>query len=140
MKGYVVLSLSLLSIFLLSCTKEDLEKANALSVSPPDWIQGKWSIKDSTSGNRGWKFTLDSAVKIDELGNETNILSSFFFLIGLTGEEVTVEEFNSSGFYSIEINTETSSSRYDFSRISDNEISWDNAPPINGPEHYLKTE
>lgn len=108
-------------------------------MSPPGRIQGKWSIKDNSSGNKGWKFTPDEVIEIDADGNEFNPISVFLFTAGLTGEEVTEQEFEGTNSYSILIDGETFSRSYDFSRISNQEMSWDNAP-FNAPEHYLKTE
>ena len=140
MRRPVIISLILLSVIFLNCSKEEMENLEALKVSPPNWIQGTWRLKDSASGNQGWKFTRDSAIQIDEDGFEISILATYFVLTGLTGAEVTVKESNSPGYYSINITTESSSSRYVFSRLSDREISWDNAPPLNGPEICLKVE
>ncbi|MBC2838851.1 hypothetical protein [Robiginitalea sp. SC105] len=136
MKKVLVIFLAVLTS---SCSKELQEQADELKVSPPAWLHGSWNNKDEASGNKGWKFTAGAAVQIDAEGNETNILAGFFLLTALTGEEVTVEEFNSQGFYSIRITSETSADRrFDFSRISDQEMSWDNAQPLNMPERYLK--
>ena len=136
MKKAIIICLVLISF---SCTKEDLEQAEKLKVSPPVWLHGSWINADETSGNKGWKFTPDEIVEINDEGNELNLMSVYLIMAGLTAEEITVQEFEGLDSYSILINGETFSRSYDFSRISSAEMSWNNAPPFNAPEIYIKS-
>ena len=137
MKKGIIIFLALLSI---SCSEELEEQIDALEVNPPSWIQGNWIVTEGTSGNQAWKFSPDAAFKIDEEGNEISVLLAATILSGLTGEKVTVDEFKNPTTYSITIRMETTDQIYRFSKISDSELSWDNAPPFNDPEHYLKAD
>lgn len=128
-----------LAALTFSCSGELQDQADELKVSPPNWLRGSWNNKDETSGNKGWKFAPDEVVVIDNEGNEMSIMSVYLVTAGLTGEEITVNEFEGTTTYSILINGETFSKSYDFSRISSQEMSWDNAPPFNAPEYYIKS-
>lgn len=136
MKKVILICLLFISF---SCSKELQEQADELKVSPPAWLHGSWNNKDETSENKGWKFTPNEVIEIDNDGNEMSLMSVNLVLAGLTGENITVKEFEGTTSYSILIKGETFSKSYDFSRISSVEMSWDNAPPFNAPEIFLKS-
>lgn len=136
MKKVLLICLAVLTI---SCSEEFLEQQDELKVSPPNWLYGIWNNKDEMSGNKGWKFTPDEVVKIDNEGNEVSLIALYLLTAGFTGEEITLKEFEGTNSYSILVKGETFTTTYDFSRISSQEISWDNAPPLNAPEYYIKS-
>ena len=126
-------------IFFCSCSPELQEKIDELAINPPDWIQGTWITKDESSANPKLKFTHNALIKKNEDESEFDIMSSYVFFMGFTGELVTVEEFNTQSMYGIMIKAETlGNASYTFTKISDQEISWDNAPPLNDAEIYIK--
>ena len=127
-----------LIIFFNSCSPEEQEKIDALGINPPVWIQGTWIVKDDTLGKRGLKFTNKSFFTIDENGNETNVMLSYLILQGL-GEDVTVEEFIDQDIYSIKVSTVNRDTLYRFTKISAQEISWNDRPPIGEAEIYVKS-
>ena len=123
-------------LLFFSCSPEEQERIDALGINPPSWIQGTWTLKDEVSGKRGLKFTNKSFFTIDEDGNETNVMLSYVILQGL-GEDVTVEEYVGSNTYAIKA-AYSSDTWYRFTRISNEEISWDDRPPLGESVIYVK--
>lgn len=126
-------------ILFLACSKEEQEKIDSLRLTPPQWIHGTWTAKNQSAYESKLKFSPEGFFKFNEDNTELNVMSAYLLITGLTGEQIDVQEFNGSNFYGIRIVSETSGeSHYDFTRISDNEISWDNSPPLNESELYIK--
>ncbi|WP_282134291.1 hypothetical protein [Seonamhaeicola maritimus] len=123
--------------YFISCSPEEQEKIDALGINTPAWIQGTWIVKDDDANIVGLKFASNSFIKIEEDGTESNVMLSYVLLQGL-GTDVTVDEFTSTNNYAIKISTGYSDDWYRFTKISSEEISWDNAPPFNEAEIYVK--
>lgn len=124
-------------LLFFSCSPEEQEKIDALGINSPAWIQGTWIVKDDTLGQFGLKFTEKHFFKIEEEGTEVNVMLSYVILQGL-GTNVTVEEFTSINNYAIKVSTSYSDDWYRFTKISSQEMSWDNYILSTEPVVYIK--
>jgi hypothetical protein len=133
----------MLFIFFVSCSKEGLENINSISINPPSWIQGTWTIEDEANGRKNLKFTSSDFVEIDEDNIETSVISTYQFM-QILGVEVSIKEVITTSQYVIDINYGTSlffgegREIYIFSKISDTAMSWDNHGYISEPIVYIK--
>ncbi|MCF7567655.1 hypothetical protein L3X37_04655 [Sabulilitoribacter arenilitoris] len=125
------------TVLFFSCSPEEQEKIDALGINPPAWIQGTWIVKDDTLGQSGLKFTEKHFFKIGEEGTENSVMLSYIILQGL-GSDVTVEEFIATNSYAIKVSTGYSDDWYRFTKISSEEISWDNYNLSTEPVVYVK--
>mgnify|MGYP000206327763 CR=1 FL=1 len=126
---------------LVSCSQETLEKENSLAINPPSWIQGTWVISnEELDVENKLRFMNDAFFKIDESDSETNVMTAFI-LLQLLDYTISVEEFKSDSNYAIKLSVVGDSDTwYRFTRISNNEISWDNAMVIGVTDPVIYTK
>lgn len=133
MKSIVLI---ILIVVFISCSSENQEKIDSLSINPPSWIQGTWTIKGEALGVHGLRFTNNAFFKIDESEAETNVMFAYVLLQGL-GEDVIINEFITQNNYGIKFSY-SRDEWYRFTRISNQEISWDNPLGSIDPVVYNK--
>lgn len=118
------LALTIIIIF-NSCSNSDNDKnTSEIQINPPSWIQGKWLLPDSTVGESGWRFTNNDfiIIQVNTELSQRNQLQQF----SNNGQEVSASDTSSENSYSVVLNSiGGQSTTYSFSKISDNEITWD---------------
>lgn len=122
----------------ISCSSDDSneESNNDLEVNlnPPDWIIGTWYDETITDSDFGWKFTENNAIWIIQGKEDRDIknllqreLNNWDYLT--TQDDVLRENQTENYYFVTEIlHAPRREFTYRFSRLSENQIQWVNAP------------
>ncbi|MCG8250925.1 hypothetical protein [Tenacibaculum finnmarkense] len=129
MKKIIPLFVILVLIFSNCTSDEDNSDNSSIQINPPNWIQGKWLLEGSLAGESGWKFTNNDFIIIQ--ANTEISQRKQLQLFSNNGQDVSASDTSSDDSYSIRINTIGGQSvTYGFTKISENEISWDASKTI----------
>ena len=117
--------LAILFIALSSCSSDDDSSSNSqIQINPPNWIQGKWLLEGSVLLENGWRFTNNDFIII-QVNTEISQREQLQ-LIADSGQDVSASDTSTDDTYSVTLNSVGGqSTTYSFTKISDNEISWD---------------
>ena len=119
-KFYLLL---LVSILIISCSKDDGAVNSTTSINPPAWIHGTWRSEGAGGTSiTGLQFTANDMILLGltNMSHKNNISS-----IIKSGGEVTVDENISQEDYDITIEYSMGTSiNYSFSKVDDNTIIW----------------
>ncbi|TYB72598.1 hypothetical protein ES676_10505 [Bizionia saleffrena] len=118
--------LAILFFLLFNCSSDDDNASNNsnIQINPPNWIQGKWLLEDSSLGEMGWEFTSNDLIIIN-MSNEISHRGQLQFYIDAEQEVSTQEEITSNTYKLTSNYTAGQTTVYSFTKISETEISWD---------------
>jgi hypothetical protein len=103
---------------ILSCSKNDREFYSFIQINPPEWIQGTW-LKAGTGF--GWRFTSNDIISIDP-NLEFSFRESYQSFID-HGANASISDTYTNVSYIVTINYGGVISTFDFTKLSDTEIS-----------------
>lgn len=117
--------LAILMIALSSCSSDDDSTTNSqIQINPPNWIQGKWLVDVTISGENGWRFTNNDFIIIQSNTemSQREQLQQF----SNNGQDVSANDTSTDSTYSVTLNTiGGQSTTYTFTKISNTEITYD---------------
>ena len=121
----------LVTITIVSCSKDETSNGTDDSINPPSWIQGVWLNEESEI--LGFEFKSDDFCMVSM--NITSCNKEQLVLMKNGGFESNVYEETSANRYLVKITLHTLSTEYEFEKISSTKISsnW----PIEG-SIYIK--
>jgi hypothetical protein len=119
--------LLLLILLALSCSKEEVQEIQRISVNPPKWIKGYWLSKDEKIKHIGWRFTDNDFIEIDTEGTEISKIKTYRVL-KLLGYQVKIDEIRNSSEYIVRIDIDNRSTIFRFKKVSSATMIWQNNP------------
>jgi hypothetical protein len=113
-------------IFLYSCSSDDSSNSSEIQITPPNWIQGKWLAEnpDGSPLNSGFEFKSNDLIVITTSFQQSQRVY-VQNLIDL-GQNASATDSGTNTSYSLSVSLPLGQDViYSFTKISDNEISWD---------------
>lgn len=104
---------------ILSCSKDDNRSSYSdIQINPPEWIQGTW-LKAGT--DIGWRFTSNDIINIETF-REFSYRESYQIFID-NGANASISDTYTDVSYIVTANLGGLVSTFDFTKLSDTEIS-----------------
>ena len=128
MKKITFILLSLSFTFFTSCSSDEVPGGGEHQINPPQWIHGEWLQEDSDGNSHGYRFTPDDLVII-MLPLESS-QKSMLNQMAQGGYEVSTSETITEDQYSLTTNFDGQVMTYNFFKVSDTEIYWENSENI----------
>jgi hypothetical protein len=118
------ISILLLLALVCSCSKsDDSSSLSSVSINPPTWIQGVWTIEGSAS-EYGFIFTSNDFL----IKSLTTISYKQLLETNSPGVNTNITEEITNTLYNISITSGASTSNYNFKKITPTKIEWVNDP------------
>ncbi len=129
----VLLIFAVVTMVITGCSTSDDNDDDSgfnsdIQINPPGWIQGKW-LWTTVQPENGFSFTSNDFLRID-VGVSTSQRGQLQAFSD-NGQDVSASDTFTDDSYSVTINSIGGQSiTYSFTRISNNQITWDQQPSI----------
>lgn len=116
--------LILLTVLCISCSKDDESSNSAISINPPEWVQGNWAYSGMEEEGAIFRITSNDIV----YGSSTAEISYKGQMEDLAkaGADVSVDEVITAEMYQVTFNmSQGFSQSYTFEIVDETTVMWD---------------
>lgn len=115
-----------LTLLCFSCSKDDDASTSAISINPPEWVQGNWAMSGFEEEGPIFKISSNDVVYV--VNNMEMSYKGQMEGLAKAGAEVSVDETISDDAYEVTFNmSQGATISYTFSKIDATTINWDNS-------------
>lgn len=116
--------LILLTVLCISCSKDDESSNSAISINPPQWVQGNWAYSGYEDNGAIFRITSNDVVFIANTAEMS--YKGQMEDIAKAGGDVSVDEVISTEMYEVTFNmSQGFSQTYTFEKVNETTIMWD---------------